>query len=32
MAGIIPDSRAGRVEEMKLLGLNPFLGHPSLAK
>lgn len=32
MAGIIPDSRAGRGEEMTLLGLNPSLGHPSLAK
>lgn len=28
MAGIIPDSRAGRTEERNLSGLNPFLGHP----
>lgn len=26
MAGIIPDSRAGRVEETNLLGLNPLVG------
>lgn len=32
MAGIIPDSRAGRVEEMNLSGLNPFLGHLPLTK